>query len=133
MIDNKLNTSKTIVFFDDHCYLCSNSVRFLLKADRGKKLLFSGISNPKYEIPETFSDSDSIIVYKNAQWFDRSKAVEEILKSLGGVFVLFRIFAFIPKKWKDRLYDKTARNRYIWFGRRNFCNSESSKYKDRFI
>ena len=133
MIDNKLYTSKTIVFFDDHCYLCSNSVRFLLKVDRGKKLLFSSIGNSKFKIPETFSDSDSIIVYKNGHWYDRSKAIEEILKSLGGVFVLFRIFALLPQKWKDHLYDKIAMNRYIWFGRRNFCNSESSKYKDRFI
>ncbi len=133
MSDNKLNTSKTIVFFDDHCYLCSSSVRFLLKADRGKKLLFSGLENPKFKIPKAFENSDSIIVLKKEQWYDRSNAVEEILRSLGGIFVLFRIFNLIPKSWKDRLYDKIAMNRYVWFGKRNFCYSESSKYKDRFI
>ncbi len=117
---------KTIIYFDDYCYLCSNTIQFLNWIDKGRNLQFSGLnSEEKAELfiqaTPKILNSDSIIVYRNHQYYIKSAAIFQILRSLGGLFYLFRIFEIIPIKFLDLIYDQIARHRYKVFGKRKSC------------
>ena len=87
---------KTKVYFDDYCYLCSNTIRFLYWIDRGRKLQYLGLnSEEKAELfmkaSPNILNSDSIIVYQNHQFFIKSGAIFQIARALGGFFKIFLI------------------------------------------
>jgi len=112
----------TIVYFDDYCYLCSNTIRLLNHLNKGGKLIFIGLSNDILEqIPKNLLGIDSIIVFQNGQYSVKSSAIFQIIKSLGGFLKIFLIFKIIPVKYLDKLYDLIARSRYRMFGKRKSC------------
>ncbi len=39
----------------------------------------------------------------------------------------------LPRFLRDSLYDRIARNRYRWFGKRESCRLPSSEEKGRFL
>ncbi len=119
---------KILIQFDGYCYLCSRTVRFLLKADRKQRFIFQPIQeNQNNLIPDTV-----IVVDGKEQWmyFD---AVLKISKELGGIYRLAEIFRLLPPKWRKTLYLWIARNRYRWFGKRKTCYIPSNSELDRFI
>jgi predicted DCC family thiol-disulfide oxidoreductase YuxK len=71
--------------------------------------------------PAYILNSDSIIVYYNKQYFIKSEAIFAIIKSLGGLFLVFNIFKIFPTKYLDKIYDFIALNRYRLFGKRTSC------------
>ena len=112
------------MYFDDYCYLCSNTIRFLYWIDRGRNLQYLDLnSEEKAELfmkaSPNILNSDSIIVYRNHQFFDKSSAIFQIIRTLGGFFKIFLIFEIIPKKYLDFIYDQIAKRRYELFGKRN--------------
>ncbi|MDD2633197.1 DUF393 domain-containing protein [Candidatus Falkowbacteria bacterium] len=117
------------ILFDGYCNLCNGFVRWLirrdksarfrflpLQSDEGKKLLQSS----KIEISTT-DNPDTVILYHNGATWERSEAVLEIFKRLGGVWRLMLPLKYLPLSWRDKLYNFVARNRYRWFGRRDQC------------
>ncbi|PKP35809.1 MAG: thiol-disulfide oxidoreductase [Bacteroidetes bacterium HGW-Bacteroidetes-17] len=112
----------TIVYFDDYCYLCSNTIQLLNWLDKGDKLMFIGLSNGISEqIPKDLLTIDSIIVFHNGQYSVKSGAIFHIIECLGGFLKIFFIFKIIPNKQLDQLYDLIARSRYRMFGKRKSC------------
>ncbi|MBU1011731.1 MAG: DUF393 domain-containing protein [Bacteroidetes bacterium] len=111
-----------IVYFDDYCYLCSNTIQLLNWLDKGDKLTFIGLSNGiSGKIPKDLLSMDSIIVFQNGQYFVKTSAIFQIIKYLGGFLRIFFIFKIIPVKQLDMLYDFVARSRYRMFGKRKSC------------
>ena len=114
------------LYFDDYCYLCSNTIRFLALLDRQKKFKFYGLNSKekptiiKKSSPDILS-LDSIILYHDDQFYIKSKAVFQVFKILGGGFNLLMIFKFIPFKIWDKIYDFIAQHRYKLFGKRKSC------------
>ena len=118
--------NKTIIYFDDYCYLCSNTIRFLNCIDRGRNLQYSGLnSEEKAELSIQASpkilNSDSIIVYRNQQYYIKAPAVFQIIRSLGALFKVFLIFEIIPIRYWDFIYVHIAKQRYRIFGKRKTC------------
>jgi len=112
----------TIVYFDDYCYLCSNTIKLLKWLNKGDKLTFIGLSNGISEqIPKDLLSIDSIIVFHEGRYLVKSGALFQIIKSLGGFLKIFFIFKIIPVKYLDKLYDLIARSRYRIFGKRKSC------------
>lgn len=119
---------KILVEFDGFCMLCSQTVRFMLKADKRKKFVFRPLSAEMTRTnPETVIVTDG-----NAQcrYFD---AVLKIGRELGGFYRLVSIFRMIPPAARRRLYLWVAKNRFRWFGKRNVCFLPSEEEKDRFL
>lgn len=112
----------TIVYFDDYCYLCSNTIQLLNWLDKGDKLTFIGLSNGISEqIPKELLSIDSIIVFYNGQYSVKSGAIFQIIDCLGGFLKIFFILKLIPVKHLNKLYDLIARSRYRIFGKRKSC------------
>lgn len=76
---------------------------------------------------------DTILLYKKGQFYDRSNAVLNICKALGGGFNLFLIGYIIPRFVRDAMYSLVANNRYEWFGKEDQCMVPTDDLKDRFL
>ena len=127
-----------IVFFDGVCQLCNRSVNFLIKQDQKSVLKFASLQSAYAQnvVPKTLLNHeklDSIIVYTDGKFYDRSTAVLKLCKILGGLFTVFLIGYLLPRFIRDGLYTFIANNRYRWFGKIDQCRVPTSELKKRFL
>ena len=127
-----------IIFFDGVCNLCNSSVNRLIKNDVKKVFKFASLQSEfaKSFVPDhllNYKNLDTILFYKNGQFYDRSNAVLNICKALGGRFNVFLIGYIIPRFMRDTLYRFVAKNRYKWFGKKDSCIIPSEELKGRFL
>ena len=129
---------QTSVFFDGVCNLCNRSVNFLISKDKKEVLKFASLQSEYAQnvVPKELlnrENLDTIIVYSDGQFYDRSNAVLKLCKVLGGGFYVFLIGYLIPCFIRDGLYRFIANNRYRWFGTQSQCRVPSPELKDRFL
>ena len=129
---------QTSVFFDGVCNLCNRSVNFLISKDKKEVLKFASLQSEYAQniIPKELlnrENLDTIIVYSDGQFYDRSNAVLKLCKVLGGGFYVVLIGYLIPRFVRDGLYRFIANNRYRWFGTQSQCRVPSPELKDRFL
>lgn len=129
---------RPIILFDGVCNLCNGSVQFIIKHDPAGKFSFASLqSQTAKRLLKNFhlasEDIYSIILIKNGILFDRSDAILEITKDLNGVWGAFRIFKFLPKRFRDSVYKLIANNRYKLFGKQESCLVPTPDLRARFI
>jgi len=127
-----------IVFFDGVCQLCNRSVNFLIKQDKKNVLKFASLQSAYAQnvVPKALLNHeklDSIIVYTDGKFYDRSIAVLKLCKILGGLFTVFLIGYLLPRFIRDGLYSFIANNRYRWFGKTDQCRVPTAELKKRFL
>lgn len=121
--------TKMIIQFDGNCILCSRTIQFIMKADRHKKFLFQTLQS----IQESSDDRESVIVNDGKRIYTHFDAILKIGKELGGIYRLTGIARILPQKWRYRLYEWIAENRYSWFGKRESCFLPAAEDRERFI
>tara|TARA_B110000046_G_scaffold8836_1_gene8988 strand:- start:6266 stop:6661 length:396 start_codon:yes stop_codon:yes gene_type:complete len=129
---------QTSVFFDGVCSLCNRGVNFLISKDKKGVLKFASLQSEYAQnvVPKALLDRDNldtIIVYTDGKFYERSKAVLKLCKVLGGGFYVFLIGYLIPRFIRDGLYRFIANNRYYWFGKTEQCRIPTVDLKDRFL
>ena len=129
---------QTSVFFDGVCTLCNRGVNFLIKHDKKEVLKFASLQSEYAQnvIPKALLDRDNldtIIVYTDGKFYERSKAVLKLCKVLGGGFYVVLIGYLIPRFIRDGLYRFIANNRYRWFGTQSQCRVPTPDLKERFL
>ena len=127
-----------IIFFDGVCNLCNKSINRLIKNDIKKKFKFASLQSDfaMSFVPDQMinhKNLDTILLYKKGQFYDRSNAVLNICKALGGGFNLFLIGYIVPRFIRDAMYRLVANNRYEWFGKEDQCMVPTDDLKDRFL
>jgi len=120
------------------CNLCNRGVNFLISKDKKEVLKFASLQSEYAQntIPKELlnrENLDTIIVYSDGQFYDRSNAVLKLCKILGGGFYVFLIGYLIPRFIRDGLYRFIANNRYRWFGKTAQCRIPTVDLKDRFL
>lgn len=118
----------SIIYFDGVCFLCSHSIRFLLKRDHQKRFKIGFIQN---KTPN--EDIDSIALVHKGKTYYHSTAIIKSLILLGGVYTFAGLFFLVPKQIRDYLYKFIARNRYKWFGKHKSCPLTPKEWVDRMI
>jgi len=131
-------SNKNLVIFDGICNFCSASVLFIARRDPQEKYQFSAIQSDfaqsqlrKHQL--NTDDIETFVLIKNGEAFVRSEAAFEILKDLGSLWRLLRLFRILPLGFRDAIYRLFARNRYRLFGKRRACMIPSDTFKSRFI
>jgi predicted DCC family thiol-disulfide oxidoreductase YuxK len=129
---------QTSVFFDGVCTLCNRGVNFLIKYDKKGVLKFASLQSEYAQnvVPKALlnrDNLDTIIVYTNGKFYNRSNAVLKLCKVLGGGFYVVLIGYLIPRFIRDGLYRFIANNRYRWFGRQSQCRVPTPDLKERFL
>lgn len=109
-----------IIIYDGICVLCSRSIAFIDKNDKKKEFEYLAYSSSiAKELLEKnnidFTLTQFIVYINNGKCYNRSRAVLEILKDLGGFWRLMFIFVIIPPFIRNYAYNIVAKNRHRWF------------------
>ena len=130
---------KKIILFDGVCNLCESSVLFVIKHDTKDIFRFValqsdlGLAIVKHIGLDT-KNIDSVILYEPGIAYNyKSAAALEIAKNLGGFFHFGTVFKLIPNGLRNLLYDYIAKNRYLWYGKKESCLLPTEEIKSKFL
>lgn len=128
-----------IILFDSECLLCNRLVHQIIAADTAAIFRFVALNSDlgKSLLEErnlNSLDTDTIVlIVPSVAYYIKSEAVFEIVKSLGGVWLLFAAFQWLPTVITNYLYDLVAKNRKRFFTNAATCVLPSKKDEFRFI
>src|SRR5437773_3803912 len=127
-----------LILFDGVCHLCNASVAWVVEhARRGvfrvaalqsaAGLAALAAANAPAVLPDgmVLIDADGV--------HTRSDAVIRLASRLGFPWRLARLGRLLPRPIRDWAYDRLARNRYRWFGRRESCLLPTAELRARFL
>jgi predicted DCC family thiol-disulfide oxidoreductase YuxK len=138
--NGSLNLSANIPvwLYDGTCVLCSRMVRYTLaheimpsirfvaiQSQGGRKLALAHGVNP--DNPESF------LFIENGRALARSDGVIALAHHLRGPARAIQLASFLPRAFRDRIYNHIARNRYRIFGRLTKCEVPEEAVRGRFI
>jgi len=131
-------TDGPLILFDGICNLCNNSVQFIIRHDPPGYFKYASLQSAagqgylhKFNLPA--SQLHSVILIDGEKMFQKSDAALEIVKNLNGLWPALAIFKIVPRVLRDWLYDVVAKNRYVWFGKKDSCMIPTPELKSRFI
>lgn len=122
-----------IVFFDGYCNLCNGAVNFILKEDLSRKIKFAPLSGVSAQKLLNQNDNSTIIFLVNGTELKKSAAVFELIDYLNPKWKILKIFKILPKDILDSIYELISRNRYKWFGQKDYCRVPTAIEKERFL
>jgi predicted DCC family thiol-disulfide oxidoreductase YuxK len=132
-----------LVLYDGVCGLCNRLNQFTLKRDSGDRFRFAALQSPiAGELLQRYgrdaSDLNTVYVIVNygapdVRLLSKGRAVLFVLRALGRIWSLARIFELLPSRFVDRLYDLVARRRYRWFGRFDACVVPQPRDRSKFL
>lgn len=126
-----------VILFDGVCVLCSRLVAFVIAHDRAARYRFLPMQTPLgREVAARFGiDPDNpqtnVVVADGYAYFKLESALVVLADLTGWRWT--RVALVLPKRMRNFLYDRVARNRYRLFGRRTTCLLPSRDLRDRFI
>jgi predicted DCC family thiol-disulfide oxidoreductase YuxK len=127
-----------ILLFDGVCNYCNFWVRFAIKRDKKKQLIYAPLQGDpakrllaKYNLNTT--KLSSVIMIDKGKVYIQSSAALRMCKYLDGGWKLFYGFMIIPKFIRDFFYNIIARNRYKWFGKKEECMVPTPDLRERFL
>jgi len=123
---SKDKIQKPVLLFDGYCNLCSNSVVFVLKREKGDTFRFASLQSESADkllkkINHKKDTPDSIVLVENGEAYFRSTAALKVAKKLRRPWPLFYAFIIVPPLIRDWVYDVIAKRRYKWFGKKEQC------------
>jgi len=126
-----------VVLYDGDCGFCSFWVQWLLNMDKNNTLKFASLQG---EYGQNFlkskglniKDFDTIYYIKNNEdFYQKSSAIIQIVKSLGGLAQLIAILYIIPRFIRDAVYMMISRNRKKIIN--NNCLFPTPQQRQQFI
>ena len=134
---NKRSTH-SIIIFDGVCNLCNGAVNFVIKRDPRNVFKFTPLQEKQgvLLLKKHAVDArklDSIVLIENGNVYIKSSAALRIAKKLSGLWPLFFVLLIIPSFIRDGVYDFIAKNRYMWFGKKEQCMIPTPGLKEKFL
>jgi len=129
---------KPVIIFDGVCIMCSAFARFILRRDRAARYrllpaqtdLGRALYNHYGLDPVNFETN---VLIEDGMAYFKSTGSIRILTGLGLPWSLAAALSVVPAPWRDSAYERIARNRYRWFGRRATCIVPTEAEKARFL
>lgn len=125
-----------LIVFDGTCIFCSGFARFIARYDRKARFRFVTAQSETgraiyrtYDLDPDLMETNIVIVDGNAHV--KMAAFGAAMSAIGWPWRLFAVLGVIPQPLSDWLYDRIARNRYV-FGRRK-CVIPSEELRGRII
>ncbi|GMH01637.1 hypothetical protein Nepgr_003476 [Nepenthes gracilis] len=117
-----------VVVYDGVCHLCHRGVKWVINADKHRKIKFcclqSRAAEPylrlcgveKEDVLRRF-----IFIEGLGQYHQASTAALKVLSYLPFPYYSLRTLLIIPTPLRDAIYDYVAKRRYDWFGKEEDC------------
>jgi predicted DCC family thiol-disulfide oxidoreductase YuxK len=130
--------AKPLIVFDGVCHLCTGFVKFVIRHDRAGRFVFLPAQSPRGEalyrrLGLKTADWESNLLLQGGRVHTELDAFVEITRRFGGTWALTRALYVLPRPMRDWLYNRIARNRYQWFGKRATCFLPSPDLAARFL
>ncbi len=128
----------SLVLFDGVCNLCNGFVQFVIARDSAGRFQFAALQSAsarrvleRHAAPTPVPDA--IVLVDEGQLFTRSTAALRIARRLTFPWPLAYAFIAVPRPLRDLIYNRIARHRYRWFGKRDRCMLPAPSLRSRFI
>ncbi len=129
----KNTATQKIIIFDGICGLCNNSINILIWLDTQKIFHYTSLQGEFIKTLDIEPNIDSIIFYEDGMLYYKSTAILQILRSLGGIWVLSNVFYIIPRVVRDFIYDIIAKYRYNIFSKMESCRIPKQGEQELFL
>ncbi len=130
-------SKKQLILFDGVCQFCDNSVKFIIKRDLDNRFVFASIQSTLghalMEHHNLFDEPDTFVLIDGDICLTMSDAVLEVVKQLSGLWRMFSVLEWVPKKMRDDAYSLFGRYRYKVFGQFESCTVPSEQLKAKFV
>jgi predicted DCC family thiol-disulfide oxidoreductase YuxK len=117
---------KALILFDGVCVLCNGFARFVAKRDGAAQFRFAQAQSElgralfrHYGLDDIAFETNLLIADGRA--YGRLEAFAQILTMLGAPYSAARVLLLLPRRLRNWLYERIARNRYRMFGRYETC------------
>lgn len=130
--------NKKIILFDGVCNLCNSTINFIIDQDKKDLFRFAALQSEQgKKFQEKFAlnpnELNSVILIDEDKIYFKSDAVLIITEELGFPFRILNWFSFLPKSFKNSVYDLVAKNRYVMFGKKDFCRVPTPELRSKFL
>jgi predicted DCC family thiol-disulfide oxidoreductase YuxK len=130
--------AKPVIVFDGVCHLCTGFAQFVIRHDRDGRFLFAAAQSTRGEtlyrrLGLRTEDWESNLLILDGRVFTELDAFVEITRRFGGLWSATPILYLLPRPLRDWLYNRIARNRYAWFGKRDACFMPTPELRSRFL
>ena len=129
-------TGTDLIVFDGSCIFCSGFARFMARYDRKARFSFVTAQSEKgralyrrYGLDPDLMETNIVIVDDVAHV--KMAAFAAAVSAIGWPWRMFAVLGYIPRPLSNWLYDRIARNRYL-FGRRK-CVLPSDELRGRIV
>jgi len=126
----------TVLYFDGVCHLCNRFVDWLVRRDRAGNLRYAPLqgSTAARRLAATYvAGLTTVVLERNGRLSERSTAAIEAVATLGGPWRGILLLKAVPRPLRDAVYDRVARHRYRWFGRRDACRLPTEQERHLFL
>ncbi|HRO03292.1 MAG TPA: DCC1-like thiol-disulfide oxidoreductase family protein [Terricaulis sp.] len=126
-----------LILFDGDCVLCSRAAHFVHRRDPAQRFKFVAIQSEygralaaRFGVNADAPETNAAIIAGIA-YFKADAALEVLACLPGGGWA--RLAKLAPRTVRNWIYDRIARNRYRWFGRRESCWVDDAALKQRIV
>lgn len=131
-------SSEQVILFDGVCRLCNGWAQWIMKVDKSYQLKLCSVQSETgqallRQLGYRTDRFDTMLVIADREVYEKSDAFFVIMKKLGFPYQLLLIGKIMPKFIRDWLYDRTAQNRYRWFGQYDVCPIDFAVDEKRFL
>ncbi|CAH2033774.1 unnamed protein product [Thlaspi arvense] len=117
-----------VVVYDGVCHLCHGGVKWIIKADKYRKIKFCCLQSKAAEPYLTLSGVTKEDVQKRFLFIEglglyhqASTAALRVVSYLPLPYSALNAFSIVPTPLRDSVYDYVANHRYDWFGKAEDC------------
>lgn len=130
-----LSYDHPIIAFDGVCNLCNSYVNWLISRDKKKIFRYTTLQSEKGQLLNVSKDGDldTVVLALNGNIYTHSDVALQSMKILGGGWKVLSWLSFLPKSFRDWIYNIIAKNRYRWFGEKEACMIPSPEVRELFI
>ena len=131
-------TNTPIILFDGICNFCNGSVNFVIKRDKKSQVKYAALQSEagqqllkQFNLPTT--EFNSFIFIEAGKVYTQSTGALKVCKYLNALWPLLYGLIIVPRFIRDGIYNRLAKNRYKWFGKKDQCMIPAPGVKERFL
>jgi len=141
-MENKLppnvSDGDQIILFDAVCKLCNGWSRFIIRFDKEHRFKLCSVQSEQGRaILQWFDYSldqfETMLLVQDGRAIAKSNAFLEVVRQLPLPWSLISVLKVFPQVIRDWCYDRIALNRYVLFGKYNYCILAPADHKQRFL
>jgi predicted DCC family thiol-disulfide oxidoreductase YuxK len=127
-----------VILFDGICNYCNKVISFIIRKDKKKIFRFAALQSNAgqrtlQQLNLATDKFESFILLDKGKVYQKSSAVLRLYNKLPWYWKWTQLFWIFPVFIRDYFYNIIARNRYLWFGKRNNCMIPAQGVKERFL